>query len=154
MKIYLGGSCAPEHRTMMHNIAEELRANDEDVYCPFELKIPNAWDYTQEEWASKVFAADMHELDNCDIFLMISSGRESTAGTNFEQGYAYALDKYIIVLQYTDAPTSLMTYMGAVIFKNSTPETICDDAVAAVYEITHNYNLFYPPDTPCTTTLT
>ena len=45
MKIYLCGSCSSENRSNMHMIANQIRnsTNDAEVYCPFELKIPNAW---------------------------------------------------------------------------------------------------------------
>ena len=112
MKIYLAGSCASDCRTEMTKIGKELRNAGFTVYCPFELKIDNAWDYTQEEWAQKVFDNDVTAIDSCDIFVMISPGRVSTAGTNWEQGYAYAKGKTIIVFQYTREPASLMTYCG------------------------------------------
>ena len=118
-KVYLAGPCDSENRTLMTKVAKVLRARDDmEVYCPFELKIPNAWDMSQEEWAEKVFKEDIRNLNSADIFLMISIGRESTAGTNWEQGYAFALDKWIYVFQITDKPTSLMTYCGADHFFN------------------------------------
>ena len=119
MKIYLAGPCDTEHRTMMVNIARILRRNQElEVYCPWELKIKNAWDYSQEVWAQKVFNADVAAIDNRDWMIMISLGRQSTAGTNWEQGYAYARGKKIFVIQVNNNPTSLMTYCGCNIFVN------------------------------------
>ena len=53
MKIYLAGSCGTDRRTQMQKIATALRRLDYEVYCPFELKIENAWDMPQEEWAQK-----------------------------------------------------------------------------------------------------
>lgn len=117
-KIYLAGSCGSESRTIMKSIANQLREMGAEVYCPFELKIPNAWDMCQEEWARKVFDKDIAAIRDCDIFVMITPGRASTAGTNFEQGFAYALGKRIIVIQYTESNTSLMTYCGATAFAN------------------------------------
>ena len=51
--------------------------------------------------------------------IMISCGRISSAGTNWEQGYGFALKKPIYVLQITSNPTSLMTFCGCKYFKNS-----------------------------------
>lgn len=116
--IYLAGSCSSEKRTLMTKIAECLRAAGHKVYCPFELQIENAWDYSQEEWAQKVFDADKNAIENCDLFLMISPGRVSTAGTNWEQGYAYGLKKRTVVIQLGEEPTSLMTYCGCDKFYN------------------------------------
>ena len=117
-QIYLAGSCGIERRTEMKRIAEELR-KDYKVYCPFELKIENAWDMPQEVWAQKVFECDKMAIDACDCMVVISPGRESTAGTNWEQGYAYARGKKVFVFQYTDEPTSLMTYCGCGNFYNA-----------------------------------
>lgn len=118
MKIYLAGPCDTENRTMMVSIAKLLREKDQDVYCPWELKIENAWDMPQEEWAQKVFEADVAAINNSEIVVLISVGRESTAGTNWEQGYAFAKGIPTHVIQITDRPTSLMTYWGCDSFIN------------------------------------
>lgn len=112
MKIYLAGPCDTEHRTIMVHIAKFLREKENEVYCPWELKIENAWDITQEEWARQVFNADIAAIDESDIVLIISLGRVSTAGTNWEQGYAYGKNIYTHVIQINSEPTSLMTYWG------------------------------------------
>lgn len=117
MKIYLAGSCGIERRTEMQKIAKELR-KFHTVYCPFELKIENAWDMSQEEWAQKVFECDTMAIDSADCVVIISPGRVSTAGTNWEQGYAYAKGKPVFVFQYTKEPASLMTYCGCTNFVN------------------------------------
>ena len=122
--VYLAGPCDSDHRTAMVGIAAILRDAGLDVYCPFELKIPNAWDKTQEDWAREVFEADVEAIQRCDSFLFISEGRTSTAGSNFEQGLAYAIGKPVYVVQITDNPTSLMTFCGATYFYNSTPYKI------------------------------
>lgn len=118
MKIYLAGSCSKDDRENMTAIAEALRTEGYTVYCPFELKIENAWDYSQEEWAKKVFDCDTMAIDNCDFMVMISRGRHSTAGTNWEQGYAYAKGKPVFVFQMTIWETSLMTFWGCKDFIN------------------------------------
>lgn len=126
MKIYLAGPCDSNNREMMKTIGNLLSENFE-VYKPWELKIENAWDMSQEEWARKVFIADIDAINNCDAMILISFGRDSTAGTNWEQGYAYALNKQIIVLQVTDAPTSLMTFYGCNYFINSDKQNLEND---------------------------
>ncbi len=115
-KIYLAGSCSKEERGHMEEIAAALRKKGYEVYCPFELKIPNAWDYSQEEWSKMVFDKDIAAIDECDFMILMSKGRNSTAGTNWEQGYAYAKGKDIFVFQYTKEETSLMTYCGCKYF--------------------------------------
>lgn len=118
MKIYLAGPCDSENRSLMVTAAKLLRKYNLEVYCPFELKIENAWDYSQEDWAQQVFEADVKAINECDCMLYISRGRMSSAGSNWEQGYAYALKKRIVVLQIEDVPTSLMTFCGCDLFFN------------------------------------
>ena len=156
MKIYLAGPCDTENRYNMVQIAKVFREYGQyEVYCPWELKIENAWDIPQEIWARKVFEADIKAIQDCEVFVMISSGRESTAGTNWENGYAYALNKYIIVIQITDKPTSLMTYASSSIFLNSS----YTDALKTIKQIidswkhcglTNGYNEYHQ----CKTVLT
>lgn len=134
MKIYLAGPCDTENRTIMVKAGNLLRKfYHEDVYCPWELKIENAWDYSQEEWARMVFDKDIEAINDCDIMIMISVGRKSTAGTNWEQGYAYALNKPIYVIQITNEPTSLMTFWGCTCFINTDALNIATalDAIVA-----------------------
>lgn len=121
MKIYLAGPCDSEHRSLMKSMEKLVKENfqDAEIYCPFNLKIENAWDYSQSIWAQKVFAADIQALIECNLMIMISFGRESSAGVNWEQGFAWANAKKIFVLQVTDQPTSLMTYCGCYNFYNT-----------------------------------
>lgn len=119
MLIYLAGSCDTENRTTMVKIANQIRElHFCEVYCPWELKIPNAWDISQEKWAQKVFDADVKAIDESDLVVLISVGRNSTAGTNWEQGYAYGTNKSVLVFQITEETTSLMTFCGSTAFFN------------------------------------
>lgn len=150
VKIYLAGSCGSTERTQMVSIAEFLRMEGYEVFCPFEIKIPNAWDMSQEEWSQKVFCKDIKAINDCDIMISISVGRVSTAGTNWEQGYAYALGKIVYVFQITNEPTSLMTYCGCTTFVNTSMEDICDDIIGVLY----TDPLSLPICPPCSTVLT
>lgn len=132
MKLYLAGSCGSDQRTLMMRIAKALREKGFEVHCPFELSIPNAWDMSQELWASEVFRSDIHAINSCDAMISISVGRNSTAGTNWEQGYAYGIHKPCHVIQITDAQTSLMTFWGCDTFHNATPETAIDAILLAL----------------------
>jgi len=154
MKIYLAGPCDSENRTLMMNIAQKIRTSvydDIELYCPFELKIENAWDYTQEVWAEKVFNADIAVIKECDAMILITPGRISSAGTNWEQGYAYALGKKVYVLQITDASTSLMTYCGCNYFANATKDTIFYQISAILDDIKYKFD---SGKSKCTTILT
>lgn len=147
--IYLGGSCSSENRTLMTNIGKAIRELGFKVYCPFELQIENAWDYSQETWSKMVFDKDVEAIDNSNIVIVISVGRISSAGTNWEQGYAYAKGKVVYVFQITDEPTSLMTYNGCTYFIN----TNTDNVVQRVRDLLQN-NLKFETVPFCRTVLT
>ena len=154
MKIYLAGPCDSENRSMMVSIAKELRNYDSsiEVYCPFELKIENAWDYSQEEWAQIVFDKDVEAINNCDAMIMISLGRISSAGTNFENGYMFALNKPIYIIQITDSPTSLMTFCGCSYFLNSNLNNLNNNIKWILNRIYNNDIINYKKE--CQTILT
>lgn len=153
--IYLAGPCSPEHRTMMVAIGKFLREQLKyEVFCPFELKIENAWDYTQDEWSWLVFQKDIEAIDNSDIMVSISTGRISSGGTNWEQGYAYGKGKKdIFIFQITDKPTSVMTYNGCTVFVNTNKKEILD-SIRMVFEYYKNGKIEELKYRPCTTVLT
>ena len=154
MRIYLAGPCDSENRSMMVRIAKEIRNYNSDIqlYCPFELKIENAWDYSQEEWGKRVFDKDIAAINDCDAMIIISLGRISSAGTNFENGYAFALGKKIVVLQITESPTSLMTYCGCNYFLNSSKNKIIQDLYWVIEKLYTNEIRYYTDE--CRTVLT
>ena len=141
MKIYLAGPCDTENRTIMVKIARALREYGHcEVYCPWELKIENAWDISQEEWARQVFEEDIKAIQECETFIMISRGRISSAGSNWEQGYAFGLGKCIIVIQITKEPTSLMTFCGTTHFFNCEEE---NNLLNIIKKICDSLNTYY-----------
>ena len=75
-----------------------------EVYCPWKNIIPHAWDYPNIEWGQMVFANDM--------VIVLSYGRESTAGTNWEAGYAFGIGKTVVLVEMTDKVMSLMVANG------------------------------------------
>lgn len=115
LKVYLAGSCASEHRTLMRKITATIEKFNVDLYCPFNYKVENAWSLTQEEWSEKVFQHNIEMLQNSDVVFIITFGRAAS----WEQGYAYALGKTIIVLQVAKGFTGLMTYNGSTEFINA-----------------------------------
>lgn len=143
MKIYLAGPCDTENRTKMVQIAKHLRKNGHEVYCPFELKIENAWDYSQEDWARKVFLSDIREIEKSEAIIVISLGRISSAGTNWEQGYAHALKIPTYVIQITDTPTSLMTYWGCDGFLNCTNFSEIENLVDHVCQLAEEQSHYH-----------
>lgn len=115
MKVYLAtpiGDLDSEFRKNAVKAKEILLKSFDDIYCPWEMKIPHAWDYPNDEWGLMVFAKDVSELDECDLVVALSYGRESTAGSNWECGYAFGVGKKVLVVEMTDNIMSLMVSNG------------------------------------------
>lgn len=114
-KIYLatpvGDPNTPE-RKLAEEALKILEEKGMDVYAPWHLKIPNAWDYPNTEWGRLVFEGDMQALIPAEIVVVLSYGRMSTAGVNWEAGYAYATGKKVIVVEMTDEIMSIMVANG------------------------------------------
>lgn len=116
MKVYLAAPFGEPNSSLRTNAqrAENILSKEKklEVYCPWKYTLPHAWDYPNTEWGQMVFINDVHAIDNCDILVMLSYGRESTAGTNWEAGYAFGIGKKVIVVEMTDKVMSLMVANG------------------------------------------
>ena len=111
-KIYLAASLSQDKRKDMTEAIWMLREKGFDVYAPVEHTIPNAWDYPNSEWGLMVFTEDIQAIQNCDFVVLLSYGRNSTAGANWEAGYAFGLGKSVIVVEMTGEVMSLMVANG------------------------------------------
>ena len=112
MKIYLASSFLPERRPDAEMAKQILRVRGHEVYNPVENRIPNAWDYPNDEWGLMVFTEDIQAIQQSDVVVLLSYGRMGTAGSNWEAGFAYALGKKVIVVEMTDEIMSLMVANG------------------------------------------
>jgi nucleoside 2-deoxyribosyltransferase len=102
MKAYLAAPFGEPKTSKRFNAmaaASILRTKGFDVYQPWEYKVPHAWDYPNAEWGQMVFMNDIKEMDTADIVIVLSYGRNSTAGTNWEAGYAFGIGKRVIVVE-------------------------------------------------------
>ncbi len=116
MKIYLatpvGDPTDVDIRTNAKRAYEILIEKGYDVYAPWTMKIQRAWDYPNKDWGLMVFTVDLQHLEECDIVVVLSYGRYSTTGTAWEQGYAYARDKRILVVEMNTNIQSIMIANG------------------------------------------
>lgn len=115
IKVYLAapfGEINSDKRDNARHAAEILRQAGFEVFCPWKYTIPHAWEYPNTEWGQMVFTNDIHAIDTCDYVVVLSYGRESTAGTNWEAGYAFGIGKKVIVVEMTDAVMSVMVANG------------------------------------------
>jgi len=102
-----------EKRTNAIKAKKILEDRGFKVYAPWEVIIENAWDYSEEEWAYLVFKNDEKAIKECEFVVMLSYGRISSAGTNWECGYAYGIGKRVLVVEMTNKQMSLMVMNGS-----------------------------------------
>ena len=111
-KIYLAVSLDPEKRADAIHARDILRAQDCEVYSPWEHVVTHAWEYPNTEWGLMVFQSDVSAINDSDEVVVLSYGRETTAGTNWEAGYAFGIGKKIILVEMTERIMSLMVANG------------------------------------------
>ena len=92
------------------NLIKDITKDEYDFYIPHQFKIPNAWDISLEEWSLEVYKHDVSVIDNADMVIFISYGKENNAGAVWEVGYAKALNKKIVMIKMTDEVESLMLF--------------------------------------------
>ena len=128
MKFYLAGPVVtkdPAIKAQMNKIEEvlhnmqlppinpgecDMRDDYVEVYRPGRHKVPNAWGIDIETWGQCVFTMDVIAIDNCEWMVLADYGREATAGTSWEAGYAFAKHVKILVVQMPGVEeSSLMT---------------------------------------------
>lgn len=127
MKIYIACSfaCSDKAKTelrkaVMQGAEKILLDKNFTVYNPSKLKIENAWDYSMWDWGNLVFEEDKKQLDESDLIVFLSYGKENNAGAAWEIGYAYAKNKKVVVISLDkDVPESLMILHSAWTCMNS-----------------------------------
>ncbi len=78
---------------------EILESLEHIVLAPWETKIPGAWEMSNIEWGKRVFLEDIKQIEEADAIVVLSYGRKSTAGVNWECGYAYGRGKKVLVVE-------------------------------------------------------
>ncbi len=120
MKIYLAGPVVTEDKEVKAQMEQleiaiknmTLPTEDSiDLYRPGKHKVPNAWGIDMSTWGQCVFTMDVIAIDECDWMVLADYGRQATAGTSWEAGYAFAKGVKILVVQMPGvAKSSLMTW--------------------------------------------
>lgn len=103
----------PEQRANVEEVAKFLRGCGEEVYVPMEHDIPNAWEKPNHQWSHEVFIEDTKAIRESNKVIAITYGMEDDAGTSWEIGFAYGLNKEIIVIPINNTTYSLMVYQSA-----------------------------------------
>lgn len=88
-----------EERSRAIGICEHFRTLGHSVVLPLEHKFPDAYDMPNHEWGKAVFDYDIQTINSCDFVICLSYGRQSSAGTNWEAGYANGINKPVLVVE-------------------------------------------------------
>ncbi len=124
MKIYIAASFCYEDRNKTEQKKKLIEETVERIkqylsgnyYLPHQLKIPNAWDISLEEWSRAVYKHDIKALNEADLVIFLSFGKENNAGSAWEVGYIVGRntqvlsfdEQKLILVKMTDEPESLM----------------------------------------------
>jgi nucleoside deoxyribosyltransferase len=113
MKIYLASPFFnQEERENVIKVATQWRNAGHEVYVPMEHEIENAWSLPNNVWANRVFEEDVKAIRECDRVLAITYGMIDDAGTSWEIGFAYGIEKPVDVIAVNKTTYSLMVYQS------------------------------------------
>ena len=114
-KIYLASPFFSASELVVYKeTIRRLREAGYSVHVPQEHTIQNAWDYSNWEWAQKVFEMDVNAIYECDVVMVLNFGMYSDSGTAWEAGFAVASGKQVVqvLCGYENATYSLMMING------------------------------------------
>lgn len=130
MKFYLAGPVVTDDKEIKRQMNEleetlnrmrlpainpgecDMRDDYPEVYRPGKHKVPNAWGIDIATWGQCVFTMDVVAIDDCDWFVIADYGRQRTAGTAWECGYAFAKGKKILVIRMPGTTESSLMVQG------------------------------------------
>ena len=121
-KIYVAASFAYSNKSkselrkkQIEEIVDRIKTinNDYVFFLPHQYHIPNAWNMNLREWSKLVYDNDLKGLDEADIVVFISYGKENNSGSVWETGYAFAKNKPVIMIKMTEEVESIMLFGSA-----------------------------------------
>lgn len=113
MKLYFAASLEEQKRPFMFDAVKRLRDLGHYVYAPIEHIIEHSWEWPNNEWGLQVFRNDVNAIKGSDYVIVLSWGRlDTSSGTTWEQGFAYGIDKKVILVEMNDSIQSLMVANG------------------------------------------
>ena len=132
-KVYIAASFAYEDKAKTSQRKDQIEktvkrikkllGKEYSFYIPHQLKIPNAWDISLEEWSKAVYNHDVKALSDANLIIFLSYGKENNAGSVWECGWVAGYNtlvsqlpvepddiKKIIMIKMTDQIESLMLF--------------------------------------------
>ena len=111
MKIYLASPFFNDEELEYVCEAEQVLANKGlDVYSP--MRHEDRDEKRTAAWSVKTFMKDVEAINKADAVVMLYHGNYSDSGTAWECGFAYALNKPVIVV-HLGGPSNLMVHEGS-----------------------------------------
>ena len=96
-KVYIAGPLFDDHeRSYLEKIANILEKNEYETFLPHRDAGLVEGEFTLEK-KTKIFDTDMDFLKSADMVVALLTGRDVDSGTSAEIGYAYALNKQLIL---------------------------------------------------------
>jgi len=106
-----------------------------NYYLPHQLKIPNAWDISLEEWSKAVYDHDIKALEDANIVIFLSFGKENNAGSAWECGWVAGYNALVsqLPVEPTDIKKMIMVKMTdqieSLMLSNSIDTIIMDSEI-------------------------
>ncbi len=113
MKIYLASPFFNDEELQNYEqVLNILCEKHIEVYAPLKNEISRK-EKSRKEWAVQTFNKDVEEIKKSDIVVMLFYGLYSDSGTAWECGYAYAINKPVIVVHLHDGKSNCMINCGS-----------------------------------------
>lgn len=114
MNIYLASPFFNE--TEINNVKEAanvLRFQGHEVYVPMEHEAREEAKLNPSLFSYETFHMDRKAINNSDAVVVLYYGNYSDSGTAWEAGYAYGIDKPVILVHMSEHQSNLMMHESA-----------------------------------------
>lgn len=115
MKVYIAGPlCNEEERAFLEKVERMVREMGFDTFLPH--RDVGLVAFTEE--LEKAFKDDVKALDECDFVVAILNGNHIGAGTAWEIGYAYSINKKILGIKTDKKAEDSIPELSAMLLKS------------------------------------
>ena len=113
MKVYLASPFFNDKELDYYEkVLKILEKKNLTIYAPLKNQISRE-NKTKEQWAKQTFSKDIEEIKNADVVVMLFYGLYSDSGTSWECGYAYAIEKPVVVVHLHEGKSNCMINCGS-----------------------------------------
>ena len=113
MKIYLASPFFNDiERDNYEKVLNILEKKNLKIYAPLKNEISRE-NITKEQWAKQTFNKDIEEIKKADVVVMLFYGLYSDSGTSWECGYAFAMNKPVVVVHLHEGKSNCMINCGS-----------------------------------------